>query len=310
MAGISDKAVKTQYAQNKYRYNKGDELQNQEFTDGSGLECYDAVHRIYDPQIGRFWQIDRLGEIANSFSPYSFAVDNPMLFNDPLGDTTTLPSVTVTALDPNSLTAQLNKMNFGGVDAWVGMMMTKYHHSGTAIDDWALRNRWLNHDTREWILNGTTDASVKYRKIMDDSWKAQGKLYKFFLSSALTGSAGELFGVADASVESVALEDAGEDAGEDVAEESVSVYHKGELNGGNVSSTRPLSTGTDRSAVEALNRPGQVWEFKIPSSKMFEWKSNGLAEKFIDLDKATGVMNDEIRFSSKLASDLNNYLIK
>ena len=34
MAGISDKAVKMQYAQNKYRYN-GKELQDQEFSDGT-----------------------------------------------------------------------------------------------------------------------------------------------------------------------------------------------------------------------------------------------------------------------------------
>jgi hypothetical protein len=36
MAGISDKAVKTQYAQNKYRYN-GKELQNQEFSETSPI---------------------------------------------------------------------------------------------------------------------------------------------------------------------------------------------------------------------------------------------------------------------------------
>jgi len=35
MAGISDKALKPNYTENKYRYNGGTELQNKEFIDGS-----------------------------------------------------------------------------------------------------------------------------------------------------------------------------------------------------------------------------------------------------------------------------------
>jgi RHS repeat-associated protein len=100
MSGLCDKALKTNYAKNKYRYNGGNELQNKEFSDGSGLEAYDATHRMYDPQIGRFWQIDPLPEFNVDISPYSFANNDPISFNDPLGDTTTLPTITVTALKP------------------------------------------------------------------------------------------------------------------------------------------------------------------------------------------------------------------
>ncbi|WP_315824058.1 RHS repeat-associated core domain-containing protein [Paraflavitalea speifideaquila] len=80
MAGISSKALKPGYAENKRKYN-GIE-QNTEFD----LNMYDAIYRNLDPQIGRFWQVDP--KPTESESPYSAMRNNPILYSDHLGDTT------------------------------------------------------------------------------------------------------------------------------------------------------------------------------------------------------------------------------
>ncbi|HEY4291341.1 MAG TPA: DUF6443 domain-containing protein [Puia sp.] len=139
MAGISDKALKRNYVENKYRYNGGNELQNKEFSDGSGLEMYDAVNRMYDPQLGRFGQIDPLADLGTEqWSPYAFALDNPILLNDPIGlsaDSTCqgcMAPAVVTAVKPGCKTCNGPSVDAGPAPSNVAAPINKTNASSTA----------------------------------------------------------------------------------------------------------------------------------------------------------------------------------
>lgn len=84
MTGISSKALKSNYPENKRKFNDGTEL-NTSFD----INLYETSYRLHDPQIGRFHQIDPLAGIADDWSPYAYVLNNPLLFNDPYGLDTT-----------------------------------------------------------------------------------------------------------------------------------------------------------------------------------------------------------------------------
>lgn len=126
MAGISYKLPSS--LENKYKYNKGSELQHQEFSDGSGLEWYDTHYRQLDVQLGRWNQIDPKCEIAinanvegndniedesevgnlERMSPYMSMGDDPIKHNDPKGDEPCCPSAAQVWAQTDELEAEVD----------------------------------------------------------------------------------------------------------------------------------------------------------------------------------------------------------
>jgi len=118
MTGISSKALVFGGAENKYKFNNGNELQSKEFSDGSGLELYDAKNRMYDPQTGRFGRIDPMSDFNASSSPYTFAGNNPLLYNDPLG----LDTIRVTGSESQNI-----HIKKGDILSWTIRNTTSYY---------------------------------------------------------------------------------------------------------------------------------------------------------------------------------------
>ena len=100
MSGISSKALNFGTPENKRGF-QGKEIQNKEFSDGSGLELYDFGAREQDPQLGRWWTIDPKAEKYLASSPYNFVDNNPINRIDPTGQDWYRDNTGTLKFDPN-----------------------------------------------------------------------------------------------------------------------------------------------------------------------------------------------------------------
>src|ERR1700694_792057 len=200
MAGISSKAVAFGQPENKNKFNKQTEL-NTDFD----IDLYETNFRLYDQQLGRFWKIDPLADLAFEYSPYTYANNNPISINDPLGlinDTTgknpeILPTVTVYTAAKGSTAYNLNNNGYDWAQYWVVTEMTKFHRTSEDLETWMnIHSKLLTQDAWNRLKSALSPYAFRYREIRDRAWKAEGEIFKTTLILLGTEFGSEiLFGV-------------------------------------------------------------------------------------------------------------------
>ena len=166
---------------NKNLYNGGSEWQN-DF--GDLPDYYNTYYRNYDPAIGRFIGVDPLAELTDSYTTYHYAGNNPIMFNDPLGDRVAKQRQNESRDDSQS------GGGGGGVGSFREYNGSGHWYNGMGLPDW---NSSTGSDLyRAGLEAGLTEVGGRLYQINPDGSRAdvtvdrQGN-FRYVVNGSATG---------------------------------------------------------------------------------------------------------------------------
>jgi len=154
MEAISYNALKgMNYEENKYKFN-GIEL-NQDL----GLNQYDAFYRNYDPQIGRWMEIDPKPNESSSL--YSGMGNNPVLLSDLLGDTAIVGTMTLPVVVVNGRSYRKDDLIQALVDQWSRISGLDLSVINNSIQNNGIKtNKGISMEARANILKALGEGKI------------------------------------------------------------------------------------------------------------------------------------------------------
>jgi len=300
-------------------------FQNQELLKDLDLGWNQFKWRMHDPAVGRFVSVDPLQEKYMYNSPYAFS-ENKLTAGIELEGAEYLPTINkfqykgtwtdyigavdngvidILNLAPTTWNSGVANFQSLARGTWKQDITDELRGMGKAIRSYSINtfNYIKNTPVNKQLTDAGGDLADPKTVETITTFVAGSKIPLGRLSPSLKLEVEVTKDVSSNTTKTV-LPSLFEELGID---ESIKVYHKGQLNQLGKSF---LSTGVERESVEALERSGWVTEFKIPKDVFNSWKSKGFIQTLNDLDATTNVINSEVRFDAKIVPELMKYKTK